>query len=95
MPADDFTATAYPFLVHSYIANGTSQGIYYTIRGKNPNRTVIFEYYATPTKQEQEYCHFQVLFFEANPGIVQFIYFDASDSYKSIFGGVRSKSVYV
>jgi hypothetical protein len=34
------------------------------------------------------------LFFEAKPGIIQFIYLDVSDGGKSAFVGVQGKIVY-
>jgi hypothetical protein len=88
------SATAFPFLSKSYINNGTAQGLYYIIQGKSPNRTVIFEYYTSLDDENQQYCHFQVLFFEAKPGIIQFIYLDVSDGGKSAFVGVQGKIVY-
>lgn len=74
-----------------YILNGTSQGLYYAIQGNVPNRTVVFEYYATPYRYREQYCHFQVLFFEANPGVVQIIYLNVPDSNISVTIGVQGK----
>jgi hypothetical protein len=76
------------------INKGTSEGIYYTIYGNTPNRTVVFEYYATISGEKEQYCHFQILFFEANPGIVQFIYLDVPGDGKSPAIGVQGKSSY-
>jgi hypothetical protein len=95
LPIDDiFGATAFPVWDELIINNGTSQGIYYTIYGNTPNRTVIFEYYATRRQQPEQYCHFQILFFEANPGVVQFIYLDVPYKGKSAIIGVQGKSSY-
>jgi hypothetical protein len=87
-------ATAFPFWDSMYIKTGTSQGIYYTIYGKTPNRTVIFEYYTTLYNSRDRYCHFQVLFFETEPGIVQFKYLYVSDGANSATIGVQGKSIY-
>ena len=76
------------------INNGTSQGIYYSIYGNTSNRTVAFEYYTTLTHHIEQYCHFQVLFFEAKPNIVQFIYLDVPDADKSATVGVQGKTRY-
>jgi hypothetical protein len=86
-------AHAFPLWEDSIVDSRTAQGIYYTIYDSTPNRTVVFEYY-TRRSLRNEYCHFQVLFFEANPGIVQFIYLDISESCKSATIGVQGKSSY-
>ena len=91
-------ATVFPFIDDLYIQNGTNQGVYYAINGNAPNRTVIFEYYTTgfddddddddnPTQSYQ----FQILFFEAKPNIVQFIYFNISHGGKYGTVGVQGK----
>ncbi|CAF1114543.1 unnamed protein product [Adineta steineri] len=71
--------TAFPFVDDLIIRNGTSQGIYYKVSGKTPNRTLAFEYYATLVLSKHQICHFQVLFFENRPNIVQFIYLNVPD----------------
>ena len=81
-------ATTFAFWADLYIVNGTSQGLYYAIQGNAPNRTIVFEYYASRTLQ---YCHFQVLFFESKPGVVQFIYLDVPDGNLSATVGVQGK----
>jgi hypothetical protein len=77
-----------------YIKNATSEGIYYAIYGSTPGRTVVFEYNTTFVDQKQQYCHFQVVFFEANPGIVQFIYLNVSVDRNSATVAILSKSLY-
>jgi hypothetical protein len=91
----EFTeTTAFPYWVDQSIARETSQGIYYTIHGNIPNRTVIFEYYTTLSHDKEQYCHFQVLFFENKPNIIQFIYLDVPDDDKLPIVGVQGKSVH-
>jgi hypothetical protein len=87
-----YGTTAFPVWGNLYIENQTSQGIFYNIYGNKNNRTVVFEYYVTRYGPVKQYCHFQVLFFQAKPGIVQFIYLDVSDGGKSAIVGVQGKT---
>jgi hypothetical protein len=73
------------------IENTTSQGIYYNIYGNINNRTLVFEYYTTLSHDREQYCHFQILFFEDKPGIVQIIYLDISDGGRAAIVGVQGK----
>ncbi|CAF3803493.1 unnamed protein product [Rotaria sp. Silwood1] len=94
LPTAEFHgATAFPYFDVLFINNGTSEGIYYTIHGNTPNRTVIFEYYLAPYVSANEYCHFQVSFFEANPGITHFHYFDVYKDGKTAIVGVQGKNM--
>ena len=95
MPNQQFAgATAFPVSNDLHIENQTSQGIYYNVYGNSPNRTIVFEFNATVLWEKQQNCHFQVLFFEAHLGIVQFIYLNMSDDGSSAAVGVQGKSVY-
>jgi hypothetical protein len=95
LPSRDFAgATAFPLWAPMRIENHTSQGIYYNVYGNSPSRTVVFEFNATIYEKNSQYCHFQVLFFEAHPGIVQFIYLNISEGDNYAFIGVQGKSVY-
>jgi hypothetical protein len=85
--------TAFPFIDYLYIENGTNQGVYYAVHGDAPNRTVIFEYYTTHDNHRTQNYQFQILFFEAKPNIVQFIYFNISDGGKSATVGVQGKQI--
>ena len=58
-------------------------------QGTVPNRTLIFEYYCTHYSQRREYYHFQILFFEHMPGIVQYIYYEVSDRGANCTVGVQ------
>jgi hypothetical protein len=82
----------FPIWDNLYINNATSEGIYYAIYGSTPSRTVVFEYNTTFVDQKQQYCHFQVVFFEANPGIVQFIYLNVSVGGKFATARLSSKN---
>jgi hypothetical protein len=56
---------------------------------------MVFEYYMSHYGASNEYYHFQVLFFEALPGVVKYIYYDSSDTGISCTIGVQSiKSIY-
>ncbi|CAF3878678.1 unnamed protein product, partial [Rotaria sp. Silwood1] len=93
LPAGNFFyATAFPFWDNLYIKNGTAQGIFYTIYGNTPNRTLVFEYYLSRADSEEEYYQFQVLFFEAKSGLVQFIYLNTPDGGRSAIVGVHASS---
>ncbi|CAF1020710.1 unnamed protein product [Adineta steineri] len=74
-----FDATAFPFYDKLLMRSLTFQGIYYKVSGNTNNRTVVFEYYITFGGLKDQYCHFQVLFFESRPNIVQFIYLNVPD----------------
>jgi hypothetical protein len=87
-----YGTTAFPVWGNLYIENQTSQGIFYNIYGNKNNRTVVFEFNATDYEKKNQYCHFQVLFFEAHPGIVQFIYLNMSDEGSSATVGVQGKT---
>ncbi|CAF3411027.1 unnamed protein product [Rotaria socialis] len=82
-----FGATALPFWNDLYISANTSQGIYYDTQGIAPNRTLIFEYYSSHYQQPTDYCNFQIILHENVPGVVQFIYYEATD------GGVSATIV--
>ncbi|CAF4934500.1 unnamed protein product, partial [Rotaria sp. Silwood1] len=93
LPSYHFNSpTALPYWDELVISDGTSEGIYYFINGNTSNRTVIFEYYLTHDTQPNEYCHFQVLFFEAKPNIVQYIYLDVTNGGKTATVGIQGSS---
>lgn len=71
------------------IYSGTSQSVYYGIDGTAPNRLAIFEFYESHISQSSYYYHFQIVFYEAVPGIVKFIYFEATDGGASATVGVQ------
>jgi len=71
------------------VYENTSQGIYYQTIGNNPNRTLIFEYYCSHYLAPHEYYHFQIVFFENKPNIVQYKYYDISDKGSNCTVGVQ------
>ena len=80
MPANAFNSTTvFPYWDDLYIYLNTSQGIYYQSEGNSPSRKLIFEFYMSHYLQSEQFYHFQILFFENYPGIVQFKYFQATD----------------
>ncbi|CAF1140740.1 unnamed protein product [Rotaria sordida] len=93
LPTNDFSGvTVFPFWDDLYIYSSTSQGIYYGTEGNAPNRTLIFEYYMSHYQQPSQYYQFQLKFFEATSGIVQFKYFYASDGGVTATVGVQKSS---
>ncbi|CAF1679053.1 unnamed protein product [Rotaria magnacalcarata] len=93
LPAAPFSGvTALPYWDDLFIYANTSQGIYYGTEGNAPNRTLIFECYMSHYNQASQYYHFQVVFFEAAPGIVQYKYFSASGGGISCTIGVQASS---
>ena len=90
LPANVFNGvTLFPFWDDLYIYGNTSQGIYYQSKGETGNREMIFEYYMSHYIQPNQFYHFQVIFFENNPGIVQYKYFDATDGGDTCTIGVQ------
>ena len=83
------TATAFPYWNDLYIYSGTSQGIYYGAQGIAPNRNLIFEFYMSHFRQQSQYYHFQVIFLESSPGVIQYKYFQATDGGISCAIGVQ------
>ena len=81
--------TAFAYWDDLYIYASTSQGIYYASQGNAPNRTLIFEFYMSHFGQSNQYYHYQILFFEARPNIVQYKYYDASDGGVTCTVGVQ------
>ncbi|CAF1507117.1 unnamed protein product [Rotaria sp. Silwood1] len=93
LPASVFSgATAFPFWDDLYIYPNTSQGIYYQSEGNSPNRKLIFEYYMSHYIEINQYYHFQIIFFEDSPGIVQYKYFDATDQGDTCTIGVQGSN---
>jgi hypothetical protein len=92
LPTSSFGAAVLPYWDDLYIYSKTWQGIYYTSQGIAPNRELIFEYYMSHYGLPTLYYDFQVIFFEATPGVVQIIYFDASDRGISCTVGVQGNT---
>ena len=91
LPTSAFSgATVLPFWDDLYIYANTSQGICYQTQGNAPNRTITFEFYCSHYLQPTVYDHFQVVFFENQPGIVEFIYYEATDGGAFATIGVQS-----
>lgn len=67
----------------------TWQGIYYAFQGSSPNRVITLEYYASHFGSPTEYYQFQVKFYEATPGVVTIVYYNAFDTGASCTVGVQ------
>ncbi len=91
LPSSSFGVAVLPYWDDLDIYSKTWQGIYFASQGNSPNRMLIFEYYTTHYGSSNQFYDFQVVFFEASPNIVQFIYFDAYDTGNSCTVGVQSK----
>ena len=92
LPSNIFpSVTIFPYWDDLYIYSNTSQGIYYQSDGNLPNRVSTFEFYTSHYQLPREYYHFQVIFFENLPNIVQIKYFQASDRGSTCTVGVQGK----
>ncbi|CAF1035566.1 unnamed protein product [Adineta steineri] len=84
--------TAFGYWSDLYIQSHTSQNIYYGVDEIAPNRTTIFEFYITHFGNNNQYYHFQIVFYENMPNIVKYIYFQASDGGVLATIGVQKSS---
>lgn len=92
LPTSAFSnITLFPFWDDLYFYENTSQGIYSQTGGTAPFRTFTIEYYASHYLQPSDYYHFQVVLFENRPGLVQFIYYEATDQGSSATIGIQSE----
>ncbi|CAF4660646.1 unnamed protein product, partial [Rotaria socialis] len=82
--------TAFGFWDDLMIYASTSQSVYYGTTGTAPNRNLVFEFYESHFGQSTQYYHFQIVFYENLPGVVDFLYFQASDGGVSATIGVQS-----
>ncbi|CAF1523081.1 unnamed protein product, partial [Rotaria sordida] len=91
LPSGSFSgATAFGYWDDLYIYAGTSQTVYYGTTGTYPNRNLVFEFYMAHYSSASLYYHFQIVFFEATPNVVQYLYYQASDGGGSATIGVQS-----
>ncbi|CAF3994795.1 unnamed protein product, partial [Rotaria magnacalcarata] len=91
LPSSSFSgATAFGYWDDLYIYSGTSQSVYYGTTGTYPNRNLVFEFYTAHFSQPTLYYHFQIVFYEASPNIVRYLYYQASDGGTSATIGVQS-----
>lgn len=94
LPSDIFSdVTLFPFWDDLYIYANTSQGIYYESQGNSPSRLLLIEFYMSHYVEEDQFYHFQVRFFENQPGIVEYRYFDATDQGDTCTIGMQGYSV--
>ncbi|KAG9857121.1 hypothetical protein KCU98_g1635, partial [Aureobasidium melanogenum] len=76
-----------------YIYQGTQQGIYYDITGEVGSRQLEFEFYTSTYGTLTEYFHFIMTFFEDQPGVVKYRYFDISYNGLSATVGAQRYSI--
>jgi hypothetical protein len=96
LPTSSFGGpTAFGYWDDLMIYAGTSQNVYYNVIGTAPNRTTTFEFYESHYAQSTQYYHFQIQFYENLPGIVKFIYLQATDGGASATIGVQCKSIFM
>ncbi|KAF2216477.1 hypothetical protein CERZMDRAFT_93767 [Cercospora zeae-maydis SCOH1-5] len=67
-----------PYWNDLFVAQGTTQGLYYEIAGIAPNRNVSFEWYTSLYQQPTGYYHFIATFQEATPGAAVYTYYQAN-----------------
>ncbi|CAF1512992.1 unnamed protein product, partial [Rotaria magnacalcarata] len=91
LPSSGFSGpTAFGYWDDLYIYAGTSQSVYYGTTGTYPNRNLVFEFYMAHFGAPNLYYRFQIVFFEATPNVVRYLYYQASDSGASCTIGVQS-----
>jgi hypothetical protein len=80
LPSSSFSgATAFGYWDDLYIYSGTSQTVYHGTTGTFPNRALVYEFYTAHYGAPTQYYHFQIVFYENSPGIVRYLYYQASD----------------
>ncbi|CAF0784108.1 unnamed protein product [Adineta steineri] len=84
--------TAFVFWYDLAIYSGTAQMVYYATIGTAPNRITGFEFYTTSSTYPSNYYHFQILFYENLPNIVEYVYFEISDGGSLATIGVQQPS---
>lgn len=90
LPSNSFnSSTVFAYWDDLYIYSNTSQGIYYQSEGNIGSRKLIFEYYMSHYLEQEQFYHFQIIFIENSPGIVQLKYFDATDGGDTCTIGVQ------
>lgn len=82
----------FPYWTDLLIVAGKPHGVYYEFTGEAPNRALVVEWYVTRYSQEDQYFHFNVRFEEANPGVIEFKYYDAVDKGAECTIGVQGPS---
>ena len=92
LPTSSFGGpTAFAYWDDLMIYGGTSQCVYYNVAGTAPSRTTTFEFLESHYGVPSQYYHFQVIFDESLPGVVQYYYFQSSDGGVSATIGVQSR----
>lgn len=75
-----------------YIYQGSQQGIYYEIFGETGHRSIVFEIYMSAYQRRTEFYHFSMTFYEDQPGVALFKYYEVSRSGNSAHVGAQKWS---
>ncbi|CAF1170659.1 unnamed protein product [Adineta steineri] len=90
LPDSQFAGpTVFGFWDDLYITSGSSQTIYYAVSGTAPNRITTFEFYESHYGGPTQYYHFQIIFHENLPNIVECLYLETYDGGASATIGVQ------
>jgi hypothetical protein len=81
--------TAFGFEDDLMIYSCTSQTVYYNVAETTLNRRTVFNFYESHYGQSTQYYHFQIIFYENLPNIVQYKYFEISDGGASATVGIQ------
>ena len=75
-----------------YIYQGQPQGIFYSIDGTAPNRSLTVEFYESHYSDSTQYYHFLVSFWENMPNVTTIDYLNMSDAGTSATVGIEAKT---
>jgi hypothetical protein len=73
------------------IYENTNQSVCVGINGTAPNRLLVFEFYESHYDSASYSYRFHVIFYENAPGIVKYVYLEATNRGASATIGVQSK----
>lgn len=92
LPTASFAGpTAFAYWDDLVIGANTSQYVYAGIDGTAPNRVLMFEFDESHYSFSNYSYRFHVIFYENAPGIVKYVYLEATDRGGSATIGVQSK----
>ena len=74
-----------------YIFTGQPQGIFYSVSGSAPSRSLTIEFYESHYSDSTQYYHFLVSFWENMPNVTTIDYLNMSDSGSGATMGIEAK----
>lgn len=93
LPSSAFSGpTAFGLWDDLFLSAGTSQSVYYATTGTAPNRELVFEFYTSRFGSPSTIYRFQIVFAENAPGIVRYLYYQATDGAPSATIGTQGES---